>query len=78
MTFQGVCVLQIGLWVMLFAYGGGYIIFLGLPFFVAKIHVIPNTYFTDYYNVVKNDWTVVLFIWMKKIWRIKGVEKEIQ
>lgn len=35
---------------MLCAYRGGHVIFLRLQFFVAKIHVIPNTYFTEYFT----------------------------
>lgn len=76
-AFQRVCILETGIWVMLCAYRGGHIRFLCLQFFVAKIHVIPNTYFTESYNLVKNNWTIVLFIYLKKIWRTKGVEKEI-
>lgn len=52
--------------------------FPGVPFLHCKNrHVIPNAYFTENYNLVKNDLTVSLFIQMKKISRIKGVEKEI-
>lgn len=50
-------------------------IFPRASFFIAKIHVITKTYFTEYHNLVKNDLTVSLFIWMKKCGELKELKR---
>jgi hypothetical protein len=68
-------VLKIGIWVIIHAYVSEHVLFLQLPFLIAKIHVNPNTYFTSYYNLEKKDFSVSLFIPMVEILRIKGIRK---
>ena len=75
LNLQGRCALDMGIWNL--AYVGEQVIFLGLPFSNAKMQIIPNAWFTEYYNLVKNGLTVSLSIQMKNIWRIKGVEKKM-